>query len=170
LLLLAILVITGCDTETRSSSTPIQAPTKVVQSSPKVILTPSPTPSLQQRYYELLKDVVANSKVTYDISTNWLNVSYPAEESLTNDLTITLIKERALQVMKAVYTSKLGGVQAIILHSIGDTVDKYGHQSNDDWSKVTLNKDTAMKFAWDTITQDQAWDDYDNTWLINGLS
>lgn len=170
LLLLTVLVLTGCDTEDRSSSTPAPTPPKVVQSSSKAVLTPSPTPSLQQRYYELLKDVVANPKVTYDMSAGRLDVSYPVEESLTNDLTITLLKERALQVMKAIYTSKMSGVQAVFLHSVGDTVDKYGHQGHGDWSKVTLKKETAMKFAWDTITQDQAWDDYDNTWLIDGLS
>jgi hypothetical protein len=51
-----------------------------------------------------------------------------------------------------------------------DLVDKYGNKSNGLIGTCELSSATAKNFNWDNLEQDQAWGDYNSTWLLPSLT
>lgn len=90
---------------------------------------------------------------------------------VTNSWTVEDIKQDCFNFQKAVYTSLLTvHVSDVTVQVNADLVDKYGNKSNGLIGMCELSSATAKNFNWDNLEQDQAWGDYDSTWLLPSLT
>jgi hypothetical protein len=114
-----------------------------------------------------------------DVSTNYdeqvktVTVIETLSESYTLDTgTVVMgVKSECFRVQKALWTSSdASDITSATLTVSGTLTDKYGNDHQGMIGQCDLHSDTAQKFNWDSLSFDQAWGDYDSTYLLPSLT
>lgn len=96
---------------------------------------------------------------------------YVGQGDLTNGLTVQEIKLECFDAQKALWTSGVASKISDVTMGVSmDVIDQYGKQSVQIVATCELSKDTAQKFVWGNLTDDSAWEVYDNTFIAPFLT
>ena len=138
-------------------------------------VTPVATPTVQQRIGGMLNSDIGvttytfntdsgptTTKVLYDTKSQTVTVT--ADVAYHNDT--DSLKMVTYNIFKDIYTRGISAIKSVDLRVFGLVQDQYGKKSSVVIATATLNADTASKFVWDNIDNNQAWSDYDATWLL----
>lgn len=107
--------------------------------------------------------------VKWDAADKILTVEHDASDNLTNDLIKVGIEVDTFKIMQAIYTQWSIHPSSVVVHENGPTQDKYGNPSKGPWGTAALLTETAGLFNWSNLDYEQAWNDYDVAYFINGL-
>jgi hypothetical protein len=87
----------------------------------------------------------------------------------TKDADIAAAQERVrticYEVEHVLWTSGTTPLSQVNVAVLGPVLDQYAFLTNQAYGSVLLKAATAARFDWNTLTPDQAWDKYDNTYL-----
>jgi hypothetical protein len=104
---------------------------------------------------------VGGATVTYDASASYAHVFENIQITDNNNLDVSRIKHDAFAIQKAIWQAHVSGVDALQIIFNSDDANRI--------ATCELKRTTAAKLNWASITGDQAWSDYDTTWLAKSL-
>lgn len=138
----------------------IQAPTQ-----PPAKITPQV--SIQSQLQSIAQKsgaaYVGGASVTYDASAKYAHVFENFPVTGDNNLDVSRIKQDAFAIQKAIWQAHVSGVDAVqVLFNSDDATPLR-------IATCELERTTAAKLKWASITSDQAWSDYDAAWLSPSL-
>ncbi len=140
-------------TQQPTTQAPTQPPTK-----------PTPQASIQSQLQSIVQKsgaaYVGGATVTYDASAKYAHVFENFPVTGDNNLDVGRIKQDAFAIQKAIWQAHVSGVEAVQVLFDSDDVNNPLRLAT-----CELESTTAVKLKWASITSDQAWSDYNDTWL-----
>ncbi|EFH85667.1 hypothetical protein [Ktedonobacter racemifer] len=144
---------------------------------------PTPTPNLKttrgvEAYVtQLLGSGIGGAqvtKVTYDPDQKSLEVYFYQDAFWDNGSAKTEIEFDCFNVLKDIWMDNTlkGMLTFVTFHLQSKLTDVYGNSSTDDIGRATLTKDTASKFHWDNLSEQDAWNNqiYDDQWMLPDIA
>ncbi len=156
---------TTSTTQAPQSTPTVQQPTSALASK---VSTRSPIkqPSVESIKSQLQNIVqksgavyVGSAAVSYDTDFKYAHIVESLPVTGDQSLDIGRIKQDALSIQKAIWQAHVSGVDAVQINFNSD--DATPHRL----ATCELERTTVAQLNWTRITSDQAWSDYDTTWL-----
>jgi hypothetical protein len=104
---------------------------------------------------------VGGAAVTYDASAKYAHVFENIQVTGNNKVDFSRIKHDAFAIQKAIWQAHLSGLDSLQIIFNSDGANRI--------ATCELERMTAAKLNWDSITRDQAWSNYNSTWLSKSL-
>jgi biopolymer transport protein ExbD len=130
------------------------------------LLTQIPQASIQDQLLSIVQKsgaaYVGDATVNYDASAKYVHVfeNFPVTGDTNTD--VGRIKQDAFAIQKAIWQAHVSGVDAVQVIFNDDT-------SQQRLATCELEGTTAAKLKWASIASDQAWSEYDSSWLSPNL-
>ena len=178
-----VLILAGCGSPSGTSGTRGATPTSTVTSVPATYtpnpLTPTPTTE-EQRLNALVWQTIGRGAVevhtTYEPHTGatTVKVIYSAVVPIvgivpTQAADIAAAQERVkvicFEVERALWTSGTTPLSQVNAAVLGPVLDQYANLTSQAYGSALLKAATEAHVNWGTLTPDQAWNAYDNTYL-----
>lgn len=150
---------------TQATQQPTTQPTTQAPTQPPAKITPQT--SIQSQLQSIVQKsgaaYVGGATVSYDASAKYAHVFESFPVTGDHSLDVSRIKQDAFAIQKAIWQAQVSGVDAIqVLFNSDDATPQR-------IATCELERTTAVKLQWANITSDQAWSDYDTSWLSPSL-
>ncbi len=165
-IVLVLAVIIGVASQGQSQQpAPTTQATQQPTTQPAAKITPQV--SIQSQLQSIVQKsgaaYVGGATVTYDASAKYAHVFENFPVTGDNNLDVSRIKQDAFAIQKAIWQAHVSGVDAVqVLFDSDDATHLR-------IATCELERTTAAKLKWASITSDQAWSDYDAAWLSPSL-
>jgi hypothetical protein len=176
LVLLSIIGALSNYSSSQSSTTTTSAPTSIPTTGSVPTSAPTQKPeSIGQQ----INDIVQNAGLSGKNIQSMYNVAGDKYEkiqedigdgNLTNGMTVIQIQNDCFMVQQALWTKMASHLSEVEVSITMNVIDQYGKESNGFVADCDLKKNTASKFVWNNLTYDQAWKDYDATFIAPFLT
>lgn len=128
--------------------------------------------AIQQYTLQLAQNSGASGVVSsshYDSSVRGVIITETVGDEADHNAFRATIESDCFLIQQAIWESKVN-LAAVEVNVLGPIVDPKGDKSTGPIGLCGLKEQTAQKFAWNTLTFDQAWNDYDAIWLLPALN
>jgi hypothetical protein len=161
---LLILALAACGSTTSQQTT---APTLTPTTQPTV---QKPTPTHQASIQDQLQNIVRKSgaayvgdaTVNYDAGAKYAHIFENFPSTGDNSLDVGRIKQDAFAIQKAIWQAHISSVDAVQV-IFNDATSQQRLATSE------VERTTATKLNWASMTSDQAWSSYDTAWLSPSL-
>lgn len=143
-------------------------PTQATQALQPTAQKPTPTPqaSIQIQLQSIVQKsgaaYVGDATVAYDASANYAHVFENFPVTGDNNLDVSRIKQDAFAIQKAIWQAHLSSVDSVQI--IFNDATSQQHLAT-----CEVERTTAAKLSWASMTNDGAWSNYDSAWLSPSL-
>jgi hypothetical protein len=150
---------------TQATQQPTTQPTTQAPTQPPAKITPQT--SIQSQLQSIVQKsdaaYVGGATVTYDASAKYAHVFENFPVTGDHNLDVSRIKQDAFTIQKAIWQAHVSGVDAVqVIFNRDDATPLR-------IATCELEGTTAAKLNWASISSDQAWSDYNDTWLSPSL-
>jgi hypothetical protein len=150
---------------TQATQQPTTQPTTQAPTQPPAKITPQA--SIQSQLQSIVQKsgaaYVGGATVSYDASAKYAHVFENFPVTGDHSLDVSRIKQDAFAIQKAIWQAHVSGVDAVQVLFNSDAATPLRIAT------CELEQTTAVKLKWANITSDQAWSDYDTSWLSPSL-
>ena len=161
---LLILALAACGSDT-AQQTPAPALTTTTQTTVQ-----KPTPTHQASIADQLQNIVqksgaayvGNATVNYDAGVKYVHIFENFPSTGDNTLDIGRIKQDTFAIQKAIWLAHISGVDAAQV-IFNDATSQQRLATSE------VERTTAAKLNWASMTSGQAWSSYDTAWLSPSL-
>jgi hypothetical protein len=175
-----VCAVTGCAAPTHpGGGTPTTSVTSIPPTYTANPLTPTPTDEehhLDALIWQAIGVGAVEVQTTYsqvggatDVEITYRQVVPIQGQVPTQDADIAAAQERVkticFEVEHALWTSGITPLSQVNVAVLGPVLDQYAFLTSQAYGSALLKAATAAHFNWSTLTPDQAWDKYDNTYL-----
>ncbi len=175
-----VCTVAGCGAPTHTGGgTPTSSVTSVPPTYTANPLTPTPTDEehhLDVLVWQTIGVGAVEVRTTYsqvdgatDVEITYSQVVPIQGQVPTRDADIAAAQERVkticFEVEHVLWTSGTTPLSHVNVAVLGPVLDQYAFLTSQAYGSVLLNAATAAHLDWSTLTPDQAWDKYDNTYL-----
>lgn len=161
-----VLLIIGATSNSDGSATQVSTTPTVQATQPPATptATPKPTATLttSQRVQQLVSSNASEAKsVKTTYASNDVEVNIVLDEAFDNSGYRTIIQANCFNILKALWTGHIASLDDVNIAFSGPATDKYGNPMTAAFAECELGSQTAAKFNWSGLSQEQAWNDYD---------
>jgi len=150
---------------TQATQQPTTQPTTQAPTQPPAKITPQA--SIQSQLQSIVQKsgaaYVGGATVSYDASAKYAHVFESFPVTGEHSLDVSRIKQDAFAIQKAIWQAHVSDVDAVQVLFNSDAATPLRIAT------CELEQTTAVKLKWANITSDQAWSDYDTSWLSPSL-
>jgi hypothetical protein len=153
---------------TQATQQPTTQPTTrpTTHASTQTPTKPTPQASIQSQLQSIVQKsgaaYVGDATVTYDASANYAHVFENFPVTGDNNLDVSRIKQDAFAIQKAIWQAHVSSVDSVQIIFNDAT-------SQQRLATCEVERTTATKLSWASMTSVQAWSSYDSAWLSPSL-
>jgi hypothetical protein len=158
----AIIIGLASKGQTQQSTPPTHAAQQpTTQPSAKITSPVSIQSKVQSIVQKSGTSYVGGAAVTYNATAKYAHVFENIQVTGNHNVDFSRIKHDAFAIQKAIWQAHLSGLDSLQIIFNSDGANRI--------ATCELERTTAAKLNWDNISRDQAWSDYDSTWLSKSL-